>query len=110
VWLPWSDSTVARGIYARCASKNKHDGYAPPWRPALTPPSWIDLRDQKFESGFLQRRVNNACKKLEPSAETLLGMLYRWRDEAVRAGSNITRIALAFEAIVRPAPSLSVSQ
>jgi hypothetical protein len=37
--------------------KNKHDGYAPPWRPALTPPSWIDLRDQKFESGFLQRRV-----------------------------------------------------
>jgi hypothetical protein len=37
-------------------------------------------------------------------------MLYRWRDEAVKAGSNITRIALAFEAIVRPALSLSVSQ
>jgi hypothetical protein len=39
--------------------ENKHDGYAPPWRPALTPPSWIDLRDQKFESGFLQRGL---CK------------------------------------------------
>jgi hypothetical protein len=22
--------------------ENKHDGYAPPWRPALTPSSWID--------------------------------------------------------------------
>jgi transposase len=28
----------------------------------------------------------------------LLGLLYRWRDEAVRAGKKITRIALAFEA------------
>jgi len=37
-------------------------------------------------------------KKLEPSAERLLGLLHRWRDEAVRAGRNITRIALAFEA------------
>jgi hypothetical protein len=37
-------------------------------------------------------------KKLEPSAERLLGLLYRWRDEAVRAGKKITRIALAFEA------------
>jgi transposase len=37
-------------------------------------------------------------KKLEPSAERLLGLLHRWRDEAVRAGKRITRIALAFEA------------
>ena len=37
-------------------------------------------------------------KKLEPSPERLLGVLHRWRDEAVRAGCNITRIALAFEA------------
>jgi hypothetical protein len=45
----------SRRLFMRGASKNKHDGYAPPWRPALTPPSWIDLRDQKFESGFLQQ-------------------------------------------------------
>ena len=38
--------------------ENKHDGYAPPWRPALTPPSWVDARDQKFESGFLQQTVS----------------------------------------------------
>jgi len=37
-------------------------------------------------------------KKLEPSPEQLLGVLHRWRDEAVRTGCNITRIALAFEA------------
>jgi len=38
------------------------------------------------------------CKKLEPSPEQLLAVLHRWRDEAVRAGKQITRIALAFEA------------
>src|SRR5712691_6923667 len=37
-------------------------------------------------------------KKLEPSPERLLAVLHRWRDEAVRAGRNITRIAVAFEA------------
>src|SRR5215468_9512131 len=37
-------------------------------------------------------------KKLEPSPERLLGVLHRWRDEAVRIGCNVTRIALAFEA------------
>jgi hypothetical protein len=37
-------------------------------------------------------------KKLETSPERLLALLHRWRDEAIRAGGNITRIALAFEA------------
>src|ERR1700757_1840073 len=37
-------------------------------------------------------------KKLEASPERLLALLHRWRDEAVRAGGNITRMALAFEA------------
>jgi hypothetical protein len=38
------------------------------------------------------------CKKLEPSPERLLAVPHRWRDEAVKAGRKITRIALAFEA------------
>ena len=39
------------------------------------------------------------AKKLEPSPERLLTVaLYRWRDEAAKAGRTITRIALAFEA------------
>src|SRR5207248_836208 len=37
-------------------------------------------------------------KKLEPNAEGLLGLLHRWRDEAIRAGKEITRFAVAFEA------------
>src|ERR1700750_816328 len=37
-------------------------------------------------------------EKLEPSPERLLVLLNRWRDEAVRAGRKITRIAVAFEA------------
>ena len=48
--------------------------------------------------GVLPSIERQPCKKLEPSAERLLGLLHRWRDEAVRAGSNITRVALAFEA------------
>ena len=35
---------------------------------------------------------------LEPSPERLLALLHRWRDEAIKAGRNIARIALAFEA------------
>src|ERR1700687_259049 len=37
-------------------------------------------------------------KKLEPNPERLLVLLHRWRDEAVKAGRKITRIAAAFEA------------
>jgi transposase len=49
-------------------------------------------------AGVLPGIERQPRKKLEPSAERLLGLLYRWRDEAVRAGRKITRIALAFEA------------
>src|SRR5207245_10821477 len=48
--------------------------------------------------GVLPGIERQPCKKLEPSAERLLGLLHRWRDEAVKAGRKITRIALAFEA------------
>src|SRR6202171_5015059 len=49
-------------------------------------------------AGVLPGIERQQRKKLEPSAERLLGLLHRWRDEAVRAGKKITRIALAFEA------------
>ena len=41
---------------------------APSCRPALTPPSWSDLRDQKLESGFLQRRVRKLSVPLGDDA------------------------------------------
>ena len=37
-------------------------------------------------------------KKLEADKHALLKLLHRWRDEAVKAGRKITRIAVAFEA------------
>src|ERR1700693_1323381 len=57
----------------------------------LSQSSWLG-------AGVLPGIERQPQKKLEPSAERLLGLLHRWRDEAVRAGKKITRIALAFEA------------
>src|SRR5438132_442972 len=49
-------------------------------------------------AGMLPGIERQPRKKLEPNPERLLGLLHRWRDEAVRAGRTITRIALVFEA------------
>jgi transposase len=49
-------------------------------------------------AGVLPGIERQPRKKLEPSPERLLALLDRWRDEAVRAGKEITRITLAFEA------------
>src|SRR6202163_190615 len=49
-------------------------------------------------AGVLPGIERQPRKKLEPSPERLLAVLHRWRDEAVRAGKEVTRIALAFEA------------
>ena len=48
--------------------------------------------------GMLPGIERQPRKKLEPSPERLLALLHRWRDEAVKAGRTIARIALAFEA------------
>jgi transposase len=49
-------------------------------------------------AGVLPGIERQPRKKLEPSPERLLAVLHRWRDEAVRTGRTITRIAVAFEA------------
>jgi len=49
-------------------------------------------------AGMLPGIERQPRKKLGPSPERLLGLLHGWRDEAVKAGRKITRIALAFEA------------
>jgi transposase len=49
-------------------------------------------------AGVLPGIERQPRKKLEPSPERLLAVLHGWRDEAVRAGKEITRIAVAFEA------------
>lgn len=42
--------------------------------------------------------ARNPLKKIAADETTLLPLLHRWRDEAVRAGRPIARIAVAFEA------------
>src|SRR3984893_14536643 len=49
-------------------------------------------------AGVLPGIERQPRKKLEPEAKGALGLLNRWRDEAIRAGKEITRIAVAFEA------------
>src|ERR1700748_1493533 len=48
--------------------------------------------------GVLPGGARQPLKKLEPDATALLRLIERWRNEAVRAGRPIRRIALAYEA------------
>jgi transposase len=49
-------------------------------------------------SGIVPGVERQPLKKLEPDATALLRLIERWRNEAVRAGRPISRIALAYEA------------
>jgi transposase len=46
----------------------------------------------------LFRASNQPLKKVDPDADVLLKLLHRWCGEAVRAGHEIKRIAVAYEA------------
>jgi transposase len=49
-------------------------------------------------SGLVPGVKRQPLKKLTAERERLLALLERWRDEAIKAGHAITRIAVAFEA------------
>src|SRR5450756_1549318 len=49
-------------------------------------------------SGVVPGVERQPLKKVEPDATALLRLIERWRNEAVRAGRPISRIALAYEA------------
>jgi transposase len=49
-------------------------------------------------TGIIPGVERQPLKKLEPDATALLHLIERWRNEAVRAGRPIRRIALAYEA------------
>lgn len=49
--------------------------------------------------GIVPGIAREPLKKLAtPDPEAVLRLLYRWRDEAVKAGQTITRIVVAYEA------------
>ncbi len=49
-------------------------------------------------AGIVPGMERHPLKKLVADEQALLQLLQRWRDEAVKAGRNITRMAVAFEA------------
>jgi transposase len=49
-------------------------------------------------AGIVPGIERHPLKKLDPDEDALLQLIQRWRDEAVKVGRPITRIALAFEA------------
>jgi transposase len=49
-------------------------------------------------AGIVPGVERHPAKKLEPDEAGLLRLLHRWREEAAKAGFNINRIAVAFEA------------
>jgi len=48
-------------------------------------------------AGMIPGVSREPLKKIAPDAERLLQLLYRWRDEAIASGKEITRIAVAYE-------------
>jgi transposase len=49
-------------------------------------------------AGIIPGVERHPLKKLEPDEQALLQLLQRWRAEAAKAGSTITRVTIAFEA------------
>lgn len=49
-------------------------------------------------AGIVPAVERQPLKKMSVDEEVLLRLLYRWRDEAAKAGRKITRMAVAFEA------------
>ena len=47
-------------------------------------------------AGIVPGIERHPLKKLDADENALLKLLHRWRDEAVKAGRQITRIAVAF--------------
>jgi transposase len=59
----------------------------------------IEMSDKNWLVGGLVPGVaRRPLKKLKPEGEALLGLVARWREEALKAGRPITRVVLAYEA------------
>jgi transposase len=48
-------------------------------------------------AGMIPGVNREPLKKIAADPEVLLRLLYRWRDEAIKAGKEITRIAVGYE-------------
>jgi transposase len=57
--------------------------------------SWLRCRDRP-------RPGTPSLKKLSVDPHALLPLLHRWRDEAIKTGDTVARIAVAYEADLGP--------
>jgi transposase len=55
-------------------------------------------RGSWLAAGLVPHLTRQPLKKLPADPDALLGLLLRWRDQAIKAGGRIKRIVLAFEA------------
>ena len=55
-------------------------------------------RGSWLAAGLVPHLTRQPLKKLRSDSDALLGLLLRWRDQAIKAGGRIKRIVLAFEA------------
>ena len=70
-----------------------------PLNPDTTLIAVIEMRQSSWlVAGIVPGIERQPLKKLDVDKDALLKLLHRWRDEAVRAGRDITRIAVAYEA------------
>ena len=70
-----------------------------PFEQATTLVAVIELSKSSWLiAGTIPGIERQPLKKIVPDETELLRVLHRWRDEAVRKGLTITRIAVAFEA------------
>src|SRR6202158_1434145 len=84
-----------------CAEAQGHDlsGSRPAFDPISTLVVVVEMSKASWlVSGVVPGVERQPLKKLEPDAAALLRLIEPWRNEAVRAGRPISRIALAYEA------------
>jgi transposase len=55
-------------------------------------------RGSWLTAGLVPHLSRQPLKKLRSDPDALLGLLWRWRDQAIKAGGRIRRIVVAFEA------------
>jgi hypothetical protein len=83
-----SSSFYQSAIDGSSLMQKRHDDDS---KACLTDASWL-------VAGMIPGINREPLKKLAADPEVLLRLLYRWRDEAIKAGKEITRIAVAYPA------------
>ena len=87
------------GVPQCLSSKMTSAGPSSPWTSIVTLIAVVELSLTAWRvGGMIPGIARDPLKKLAADEEALLKLLHRWRDEAVKAGHQIGRMVVAFEA------------